>query len=145
MQIKVTEIPENEENPKESIVNSIPEMAMLDWVREKSSKSSMGSISLCHPFIYNSEKKCIAKYEYLPDENTERLFNRKPNKAVTGTLQDLIETAQEMVKDSKLKEDIESEIREDLPEGYTFYIDELGMGHICAPIYVSKKGEDSDQ
>jgi hypothetical protein len=56
----------------------------------------------------------------------------------TATAEELLENASKLSEDKDLREEIEEEIREDLPAGHTFYIDDFGMGHFWGPLYITR-------
>jgi len=69
--------------------------------------------------------------------NAERYINQAKGAIQSATLEDLIKTSNVLRADLKLRQRVEKEMRDSLPEGCDFYIDELGIGIFKFPLFVS--------
>lgn len=70
------------------------------------------------------------------DEGTQRRFEP----IVGATFSEVMETAARLSADPELRKKCEEEVRAKLPPGYSFGIDEFGIGHYCGPL-LSTRGK----
>ena len=56
----------------------------------------------------------------------------------SATLADLEETRHRLASDPALRSKVEAEQRTKLDPGWSFWIDDVGFGHLAGPMYVSR-------
>lgn len=56
----------------------------------------------------------------------------------TATLAELCETRERLAADPELRHKVEAEQRAKLEPGWSFWIDDCGIGHMATPIHVSR-------
>jgi hypothetical protein len=55
----------------------------------------------------------------------------------SATAQELFDQSKKMAEDKKYRQELEKSVGKTLPEGYGFYIDGAGIGHLTCPLYIS--------
>jgi len=58
------------------------------------------------------------------------------------TAKRLFENSSDLARNPKLREEAEKSINQLLPDGYSFTIDEFGIGRLSMPLYVSTVKDD---